>query len=62
MEWISVNDKLPENEEEVLVYDNWCSAHIVCFYKDGKWLETWMNTEIEDAVKYWMKLPEPPKE
>ena len=58
-EWISVNDRLPENASDVLVYTNaiyigWYDAHFNHWtvYGFGK----------AKNVTHWMPLPEPPKE
>ena len=67
MEWISVKDRLPENEGFYLVYckdvletesEDVPSMIVDTFntYGDEKWF-----SEYEDA-DYWMPLPEPPKE
>jgi len=63
MEWISVKDKLPEEGENVLIYEEAYSE--VGYLFRGKWRS--METdfcgepyELED-VTHWMYLPEPPK-
>lgn len=61
-EWISVKDRLPENDERVLVCLNnvasaMCNGKIDTdrFLKNG-WVR-WNK-----YVTHWMPLPEPPKE
>lgn len=56
-EWISVEDRLPEQYSGVIAYDG--DAVGEAFY-DG---EDFMWTENEDFVfaTHWMPLPEPPK-
>ena len=62
-EWISVNDRLPEPWEQVLIY----SRHDFCesaFYigVPGKWCSTWNHEMLDaDSVTYWMSMPQPPK-
>lgn len=67
-EWVSVNERLPERNKNVLVYASW----------DGTWQTTigrhsgitggfwWVYTGHGYAMLYdvthWMPLPEPPKE
>lgn len=68
MNWISVKDRLPDNEKTVLIYDVRCriieiayrvstgnkELGIVWFYPENKGC-------TEDEVTHWMPLPEPPK-
>ncbi len=62
MEWISVEDSLPEPTEDVLFFDMFLSFHIIeignCF-KKGVFVsgENWYYD-----VTHWMPLPKPPKE
>ncbi len=57
MEWISVEDRLPDEEVGSLVY-----AHCTrpAFLRDGVWLACWDMREVS-RVTHWMPLPEPPK-
>ena len=48
--WISVKDRLPKRDEEVLVY-----------WDDGFEIGRYVGGEVGENV-YWMPLPEPPKE
>lgn len=78
MEWISVKDKLPSNDQDVLVYHA-DDDHItvgcfesdnVAFYiqPDGSkfYTDSGWETEIPWAQKgqvtHWMELPERPKD
>lgn len=61
-EWISVDDRLPEEDTRVLVYLNIqkTDANIYTFFDtdrilDGKWVR-WRG-----YISHWMPLPEPPK-
>ena len=62
-EWISVEDRLPEPWEQVLIY----SRHDFCesaFYigVPGKWCSTWNHEMLDaDSVTHWMPMPEPPE-
>lgn len=77
-EWIKCGDRLPENDEYVLIYHR-DDCHIsvgyfekdnVSFYKedDGSifYTDSGWETEIPWAPKgpptYWMPLPKPPEE
>ena len=61
-EWISVKDRLPENDTRVLVYLNIkkLDANTYTFFDtdrmlDGKWIR-WNS-----YITHWMPLPQPPK-
>jgi hypothetical protein len=59
-QWISVNDRLPEDGQSVLVHyvDGWMPvAHLL----NGKWYQSGGETSWL-SVTHWMPLPEPPKE
>ena len=69
--WISVKDRLPENDDRVLVWENkfgtsrplengcWEFA-----YYDGKWedmnLKDYENNADYILITHWMPLPPPP--
>lgn len=58
--WISVEDRLPEEGQSVLVHyvDGWMPvAHLL----NGKWYQSGGETSWL-SVTHWMPLPEPPKE
>jgi hypothetical protein len=70
--WISVKDRLPDNNQEILVYSNTLEAKEVrkltpyaCYYYDGfmsygdNLSQQWLSTI---TITHWMPLPEPPKE
>lgn len=64
MEWISVEDKLPEYGNAVLVYTSSgiCIAHICGKTITGDkptWIETNGDYDFWN-VTHWMPLPEPP--
>lgn len=59
--WISVKERLPEDDEHYLV---WCSDNnsreLALYYGDGEWLTEDLEN-ITRVVTHWMPLPEPPK-
>lgn len=59
--WISVKERLPEDDEHYLV---WCSDNNSCelalYFGDGEWLTEDLEN-ITRVVTHWMPLPEPPK-
>ena len=62
MEWISVNDQLPDNYTDVLIRNKSNFMHVVHFnspkflYKPNKGL-TSVPAEGHRDVTHWMKLP-----
>ena len=60
VEWISVNDKIPEEETKVLVCRNYEDIEVGYVYGDD-WF-TWENNEIINFATHWAELPELPKE
>lgn len=61
--WISVKDRLPENDGLYIV----CKAikpHQIVFeahWKENKWLSVVKNNQL-DCITHWQSLPKPPKE
>ena len=71
-EWISVEDKLPPYNRDVLVYrPNMAMKILVDNYAwhyrddDGEWYEDWAlygkDTNGNPVITHWAYLPEPPK-
>lgn len=66
-EWISVEEILPKNDEEVLVcaYNSklkFSTVFIDEYNDEGKWGEfSWLYDDYVWSVTHWMPLPEPPK-
>ena len=77
MEWISVEDRLPENDDEVLIYI--VTDIVQAYLKDGYWKgsinvtdnmnDGYVNDriiskqgDIFDYVTHWMPLPDKPKQ
>lgn len=63
MEWINLNDKLPEEEKYVLFFGKG-ERFFSGLYRENNFLA--INPfcdylEIADEVTHWMILPEPPK-
>lgn len=72
MEWISVNDKFPEQKErrngyksseEVIVAVNYFGRKYttVDYIKNGKWDKHPMPS-FHGSITHWMPLPDPPKD
>ena len=61
IKWISVKDRLPENDNDVLVYDTDCGIVIGwCDKEIGDFAADFISPL--DAVTHWIPLPEPPKD
>ena len=62
-EWISVDDRLPEDDSDVLAYSrNGEEGRIYpANYAKGVWFDCIFNTPATDTTTHWMLLPEPPK-
>ena len=57
MEWISVNDRLPERHGEYLVSRRCRPKGWVCMYAPIGWI---VNNGY--PVTHWMPLPDPPED
>lgn len=64
-EWVSVEERLPEYDEEVLAWCYWYEKYqtLKCHYSShlkGRWFTTVAGQEVY-SVTHWMPLPQPPK-
>ena len=70
MEWISVEDRLPERGQDVLIYFETGNNMAVGFITgQDKSLSFWATytddgwyTDCDSIPQFWMPIPEPPKE
>lgn len=63
MDWISVKDRLPDEDATYLVYGrNGYGIVFAIYYGDGEWLTCEDLTNITRFVTHWMPLPKPPKQ
>jgi len=62
-EWISVKDRLPEDDSDVLAYSrNGEECRIYpANYAKGVWFDCIFTTPVTDTTTHWMPLPQPPK-
>jgi hypothetical protein len=67
--WISVEERLPENEQIVIGYTPCDGYMFVGYYREEKNWKQWYIVTAMRSTKYmtkkvthWMPLPEPPKE
>lgn len=60
--WISVKDKLPEDDKDVLVYNSKDKEIIIANYKgDNAWDSYAYGWLPDDTVTHWQPLPELPE-
>ena len=57
-EWISIDERLPDNGETVLTVDNEGYMIVASWYELGGWF---LPVCRANPVTHWMPLPEPPK-
>ena len=62
-EWISVKDKLPEDDSDVLAYSRIGEEFRIypACYSNGVWFDCVFNAPATDTTTHWMKMPHPPK-
>ena len=62
-EWISVKDKLPEDDSDVRAYSRIgedSRIYPAC-YSNGVWFDCVFNAPATDTTTHWMPIPNPPK-
>ena len=62
-EWISVEDRLPEDNSDVLAYLSIGEEGRIypANYAKGVWFDCIFNAPVTESTTHWMPLPEPPK-
>ena len=60
-QWISVNDRLPENTDDVLGWDIANGECIICYWLKDR--EAWHQFISDDKlwISHWMPLPTKPE-
>jgi len=60
-EWIKVSDRLPNDDQIVLVWG--CSTHPdLLIFRNGNFIDQYTDDEIMTGITHWQPLPEPPKD
>lgn len=59
--WISVEDRLPEDDEMYLVYTTEHTCAVYRYWGDGEWETEW-GEDASHNITHWMPLPVAPKE
>ena len=62
-EWVSVKDRLPEDDSDVLAYSRIGEEFRIypACYSNGVWFDCVFNAPATDTTTHWMPLPNPPK-
>ncbi len=69
-EWISVKDRLPEENTRVLICTQWGDVWMASYYSECRIAQAYWDVETlrgggidfkATEVTHWMPLPEPPK-
>ena len=65
-EWVSVSDRLPEQDRPVLVHYNGLKYgddkyKVACITNEGQWY-TGFGLIAEGWITHWMEIQAPPKE
>ena len=61
MEWISVNDAVPNDKRWVLAWHVYVSHKLWHGMRINRYNKTHWEAPPGDNVSHWMDLPEPPK-
>lgn len=60
MEWISVEDRLPENDVEILISRTDGEIYLAVHQDDGRWYDSSEGSDVK-FITHWMPLPLPPE-
>ena len=62
-EWISVDDRLPQDDSDVLAYLSIGEEGRIypANYAKGVWFDCIFDMPVTESVTHWMPLPELPK-
>lgn len=60
-EWISVNDRFPENNTDVLIIINGKVYLDIVYFRDESAAFFIDGEQLDQEITHWMPLPEPPK-
>ena len=62
-QWISIKDRLPDKNTQVLVCDIHKGQYTTTYNDKGHWDDECYEYSCgPDIIEYWMPLPEPPEE
>lgn len=58
-QWVKLHDKHPDTEGFYLVRDQYGVCEVAEYIPD---IKSWFAHKINGEIRYWMSLPEPPKD
>lgn len=62
--WISVKDRLPNDNFPKLFYNDITNAYGICCFKDGKFVRIVSRNQMyimdDSMVTHWFDIPQPP--
>jgi hypothetical protein len=63
-QWIPCSERMPLDDESVLVYSPRCKKVFKAIYRtcSGCWVFSYDHIQIQEPISHWMPLPELPKE
>jgi hypothetical protein len=60
--WIPVEEKLPTEDERIVVWNSGTGAEEHSTFADGRFIdESGTNTDLTDGITHWKPLADPPK-
>jgi len=59
--WIPVQERLPEQNEPVLIYTEMIGRHVASIDEEGEWFCDYGGEWLFPNVTHWMPLPQPPE-
>jgi hypothetical protein len=60
--WIPVEERLPEQNEPVLIYTEMIGRHVASIDEEGEWFCDYGGEWLFPNVTHWMPLPPEPPE
>ncbi len=60
-EWVKVGDKLPENNNDVLVYSLYTDEYYAGWYDGAKWVIRYDYNNEAGNITHWMPIPKLPE-
>lgn len=58
-QWVKLHDKHPDTEGSYLVCDQYGECEVAKYIPC---IKSWFTRKVNGEIRYWMPLPEPPKD